>query len=1221
MSWRLPRFAQLCCLWLTGISLNTAAAHMPAPDYLTLLSRSGSLPLPVSLNQAQQRWLKGQSELVLGVAAPDYPPFDITTSGRDYEGLTADYVGLLRATLKLPIRIKHFDSRIQAIEALRQGRIDLLGSANGFDAAQPGLLLSQPYVEDQPVLVTRDNEIRPLDNGLANLRLSMIDYYLPLSEVRKTYPKATLLTYPSYHQALNAVAFEQADVFLGDTLSTHYLINQSYLKNLKMANFSQHESVGFSFAVRADNPLLLEVLNATLSTVTSATRSNIFQRWSAGGSILLTDRKLQLTPREEKWLMKHPIIRVAVSDNAAPLTLFDKSGNLHGLAVDLLELIRLRTGMRFAFYRSAGISDMINKLDRGEVDLIAAVSNSAERESSLSFSRPYLENAYVLVTRKGDGEPSNLEQLVGHKLAVTRGNMLLEEMRTRYPNIELVETEGSSASAAALNNQQVDGMLTALIYANYNLSSRPNLTIRTTVGSTPAAFAFATARSAHDLSTIIDKALLSIAPEDMSTINSRWRSYSGEPPSYWQSHQQRIIQVILGTVLLLLLSLAWNAWMRRQIKQREAAERALNDQLEFMRALVNGTPHPIYVRDRQGLLQSCNDSYLEALEAKAEQVLGKSIHDAPLAGGSAAQQIEADYQQVLDQGLPLIVDRPLMLKNRELTIYHWILPYRNSLGEVQGIIGGWLDISDRRQLVQDLRQAKERADAANRAKSTFLATMSHEIRTPMNALIGMLELALKRADHGQLDRHAIDVAYHSAKDLLALIGDILDIARIESGRLQLTPERADPAELIESVAQVFEGLARQKQLQLTVKIAQAARRDVLLDPLRFKQIVSNLVTNAIKYTEHGQVNIELTLQAGPSAEVVQLELSVRDSGIGIDAQSQQRLFQPFVQLDPDSQLARNGTGLGLVISRNLCEMMGGQLNLSSVPGQGTEVRVSMPLTPLAACTAPKRVEPHVPPPHAGLKVLVIDDHPANLLLMGQQLDFLGVQHSRASDGLSGLEAWHQGCFDLLVVDCNMPVMDGFQFAQAIREQERLRDLLPCTILGYTANAQPEVRERCRQAGMDDCLLKPIGLQALGKRLAEVPLRCCAKNLAKQPLINLHGLEPIIGDCPLELRRLLEQLVRSSPEDQQQLQAVDTQGDPRVLQATSHKILGVARILQAERLMQACERLESSCEVAAPEVLLRRRKQLVLRAMKQVEVALRKALDELSASEEDAAQGN
>nr|WP_240160450.1 ATP-binding protein [Pseudomonas bharatica] len=600
---------------------------------------------------------------------------------------------------------------------------------------------------------------------------------------------------------------------------------------------------------------------------------------------------------------------------------------------------------------------------------------------------------------------------------------------------------------------------------------------------------------------------------------------------------------------------------------------------------------------------------MQALGVELEAVLGKSIHDAPLGVTEDARKIQADYLRVMNEGRPLIVDRPLMLKDTEQTIYHWVLPYRDSLGEVKGIIGGWLDISERRQLIHDLRLAKEQADAANRAKSVFLATMSHEIRTPMNALIGMLELALKRTGDPQREHAAIEVAYRSARDLLALIGDILDIARIESGHLNLSPERANPAHLVQSVGEVFDGMAREKGLELKLTISRSANRDVLLDPLRVRQILSNLVSNAIKFTTWGQVRIDLALSSLPEGgdngrHDLQLELSVCDTGVGISAEDQQRLFQPFVQVEPDSAQARSGTGLGLVISRSLCEMMGGRLSLFSKPGEGTEIRVTLPLRSLPESSEAQPGEAAPPMPSTNLRVMVVDDHPANLQLVAQQLEFLGVHYHCLDNGEEALALWREARFDVLIVDCNMPGMNGYEFTRAVREEEKRRQRPACIILGYTANAQPEVREQCQQAGMDDCLLKPIGLHTLGQRLAGVTLH-------KAPaLIDLSGLQPIIGDCPQELRRLLETLLRSSPDDQQRLIATDTHGDPQQLKSVAHQILGVARIVQAEELILACEKLEEVCARYAPEPVLRRRKRQVLRQMRRVDQTLRQTLGNL-----------
>ncbi|MBM5457781.1 transporter substrate-binding domain-containing protein [Pseudomonas sp. P66] len=1194
------------CLLVACLCMVSTAVAGPLPSgHYRLLSRGQPLVLDLALNSAQRQWIDSKEQLVLGTSAADYPPFDITASGHDYEGLTADIAGILGRAIGLNVQVKRFASRQDAVQALTRGDIDLLGSANGFEAATPGVVLSRPYAIDQPVLVTREDETRPLDTGLAGLRLSMVYHYLPLAEVRASYPNATIQTYPSYQNALNAVAFNQADVFLGDTISTHYLIKQGHLQNVKMANFGKHEPVGFSFALQQSNLTLLQLVNATLDHIPPDTRENLFKRWSAGSDVLLTDRKLQLSQREERWLSNHPLVRVVVNETAAPLTFFDSSGNFRGIAADLLELIRLRTGLRFEIQRANGFSEMIDRLNNGQADIIAAISHSKHRENTLAISRPYLENSYVLMTRKGKDQPASLEQLAHKRVALTRNSALID---TLYEHMaEVIPTESTAYSTSLLANGHVDAAIVPLIDANFSMASQAGMVIRASVGTLPATFSMATSRHAQELTSILDKALLSIAPEELGIINNRWRGYSTESDSYWNKYHQLVLQVVLGTSLLLLLSLAWNARMRRQIKQREIAERALGDQLEFMRTLVNGTPHPIYVRDREGLLQSCNDSYLEAVQSQRSKVLDMRVEDGALGDSCYASQIQADYQQVMREGVPLIVDRPLLLNDKAMTIYHWILPYRDSLGEIQGIIGGWIDISERRQLIQDLRLAKQRADDANRAKSTFLATISHEIRTPMNAILGMLELALEKAQENQLDRPAIEVAYSSAKDLLALIGDILDIARIESGHLTLAPERVNLAELVESVRRVFDGLARQKNLSLMIRISPNAHTDVRLDPLRFKQILSNLLSNAIKFTEHGQIIINLTLELGPAPDIVQLELTVKDSGIGIGEHDQQRVFLPFAQANPDSQLARSGTGLGLAISRDLCRRMGGSLTLHSVLGQGTCVHISMPLTlmpPMPSMTTPIH---EACGEIAALKILVVDDHPANLLLMTQQLSHLGLAYRSVDNGLEGLHRWRREAFDVLVVDCNMPGMNGYQFARTVRTEESERQWPRCTIFGYTANAQPEVRQQCHQAGMDDCLLKPICLKTLSQHLAGIaplPERETADDCR---LFNLHGLHPLVGDCAADMQALLEQLLESLGRDRTAMEALDTNLQAHQLKSEAHRILGAARIIQATVLINACEQLESRCSADASTATLKFHQQQVIAAMALVEQALEQHL--------------
>lgn len=1188
-------------LLMAGLCLSTLViADSATPSGYIALSREHGNCLSIEPTELQQHWLKNRSRLVLGTSAPDYPPFDITNRGRIYEGLTADYAGIVAQTLDLPLEVLRFNSRAAAMQALEDGEIDLLGSANGFEATHQNIRLSTPYAVDQPVLVTRKDETRSRIDPPRKLRMSMVHHYLPMDIVKALYPSVTVQLYPSLHSAMNAVAFEQADAFLGDTLSAHYVISKGQLSNIQMTRFGKHEANGFSFAVRHDNLQLLELINQALAATPASQQESILKRWSPGSDILLKDQKLHLSKREQHWLSAHPVVRVLAPENLAPVSFFDAEGTFRGISADLLELIRMRTGLRFEVQQASNDQQMVEGIDQRQADIIAAITPALAPQTRLDFSRPYLKSPSVLLTRKTADAPATLEQMAGKRIAINQANPLITFLREHHPDISLIETPDILSATKLLADNQVEGSVAPLLLANYYraLSAFESLRISATVGTHQEEFTLATADTANELGSLLDKALLSITPVEMELINSRWSNYKPDANDYWRKHSRLIYQVIGTATLLLSLSLIWNAYMRQQIRQRQIAERALNDQIEFMHVLINLTPHPIYVRDCAGRLTTCNDSYLKTFSVAREDVIGKDVIDSALHGELEALQYQADYQRVLKDGTPQITDRPLRVGTRTLTIYHWILPYRDSLGEIQGIIGGWVDISERRQLIEKMRVAKTLADEASRAKSTFLATMSHEIRTPMNAVIGMLELTLKRADQGHFDRPSIEIAYNSATDLLELIGDILDIARIESGRLSLSPERVNLRELVSSVVRVFDGLARQKSLTLQLEFNPAhGTEDVLLDPLRFKQILSNLISNAIKFTERGQITVKISLTECTTSENVQLELKVQDGGIGISQEDQQHLFQPFAQADNSGQLARSGAGLGLVICRSLCEMMGGTLALHSTLGVGTQVTVALGLERLTSPPPTPAIAPPTLTTQQTLSVLVVDDHPANRLLMCQQLGFIGHLCEVAENGRAGLDKWMAGAFDLVIADCNMPVMNGYDLTKAIREHERLNQLPHCQVFGFTANAQQEERTRCLAAGMDDCLFKPISLAALHERLANL------QSQRTNDPFDLRGLDAMTGGDPSLVSRLLNELLKSNRLDRLELQKAAQGQDLSALIEIAHRIKGAARIIKAMPLIEHCEHLEQLCqERASADIILPARL-----AVEQALITLDKAL--------------
>ncbi|WMI98148.1 transporter substrate-binding domain-containing protein [Pseudomonas chlororaphis subsp. aurantiaca] len=1168
------------------------AAAEPEAQTLQLLGRSSLGEYQVGLAEADWSWLRKKGTLYLGVSAPDYPPFDVTGNGRDYEGLTADYMGLLAQLLHVQVQVRRFKSRTEVIRALKAGEVDLLGTANGFEETDPELVMSAAYADDQPMIVTRNDGSAAFVADMAGKKIAMLYHYLPPQSVSHAYPDAELQLYPSTLSAIGAVAFGKADAYLGDAISANYLIGMNYLNNVQLTDFSRLEGSRFAFALSASNTRLLEITNAAIAAIPIGERMAILRRWGSSEMNIPGQNRLHLTPREQRWLEQHPRVTVAAMENFLPLSFFDKSGALRGVSADVLAKVSLRTGLKFDVVPGTSMARQIDNLHSGKVHLLAALTPSFEREGQMRFTRPYLSTPYVLINRGEPGSPATLDDMAGKRLALIRGMFLTDYIASHFPQIQIVYADNAAQVMAMIAKGEVDAGANSLLSARYLISRqyRDRLQVTSTVGIEPARFAFVTNRGELELYAILEKALLSISPEEMAEITNRWRSEVVIDDTFWLRNRGTIIQGFFIAGVLLLLAFLWIAYLRRLIHRREVAERALNNQLEFKRALIDGTPHPIYVRDLEGRMLICNSSYLEVLGLSHEEVQGKRVADRGFADSAEATAFHAEYQQVLRDGVAKIQDRSLVRADgQRLTIYHWMLPYKDSEGAIAGMIAGWIDVSEREQLLGLVQEA-------NRAKTTFLATMSHEIRTPLNAVIGMLELALKKSDQGVLDRFAIEVASGAAHGLLDLIGDILDIARIESGKLSLTPGRANLRELVRSVARIFEGLAQQKYLRLELALDARADCDVSIDPLRFKQVISNLVSNAIKFTAEGEVRLLLEVLADTPGEPLSIRLRVEDSGQGISVEDQQRLFSPFTQASNNNQSGRSGSGLGLAISRTLCEMMGGQLHLSSVLGQGTQIEVLLQV-PVLEPLPPEEPSATEEAQQRPLKILVVDDYPANRMLLSKQLGYLGHEMVEAQDGAHGLRAWRKQRFDVVITDCNMPIMNGYALSRAIRAEEADRGLARSLIIGFTANAQPDEKTRCLEAGMDDCLFKPISLESLKQRLdrfdaAVVESPAGQVTAAQTDDIDFASLEKLVRGDQAAMRELLNDLAVSNQQDMARLAEDCSTQDWQELADLAHKVKGGARIVKARRLILACEQMESACEARGDEQdLLRARASL------------------------------
>ncbi len=1138
------------------------------------VSAAASPPLPPH----QSEWLGRHPTIILGMYDSGWPPFESMQNGKPV-GLGYDYLSLLTRQLGVQVQVRMYRDWTEVLEAACRGEVDVVMNITLTADRTRCMVYTRPYARAPLALVGRPGETRASsDPDLRGLRVVTEREFVTSDEVRSRFPGARRVTAASTTAALAMVGSGEADVYIGNAYVATTLIAERRLTDVSLLRPSDLPPERLHFGVPNAKQPLAEALDMGLAALNEAERERLERRWlptprwSVQSQVILgnAERRVLATP-----------LRLAFAPNASPLAFIDSADRPSGVSAEYLRLLRT-VGAQLTRVPAHDWFDVREQLRRGEVDAIMGIPNDSNYlGDGWVFSQPFITVPNVVVTASGSASVLGVPDLDGRSILLSDPERLRGYVLQQAPNARIVPARSAELALSRLAKGDADAYIGNL--AVIDRIVRDHYPAQLHVAA-PAGFSdrlsLAVKRQYAPLATTFDRLLVNMSAREHEAIRSDWLSAEYRSDLDWRATARWAVPLAL-VLLTALLVHGWGHWrLRSEVAMRRRAEQRLADVTDNLPAIVYQGR-----RERDGRLS------LPYIAGDTEALFGLTAAEAMADESALIARIDerdrANVRQALESATRDFAPVDMEFRTRPGGMLRWVrsraLPYDAEDGVLLWS-GYWIDVTEARAQADALALAKAAAERATAAKSEFLATMSHEIRTPMSGVLGMVEVLSHTSLDGE-QRRIISVIEDSAQMLRQILDDLLDYSKIEAGALSLQPHPVALRALLGNVQQLLAPQAVAKGLELQIQIDDALAAMHLVDGMRLRQIAFNLLSNAIKFTRAGEVGIALEVLDGDADGAQQLRLTVRDTGIGISPEQRERLFAPFVQADAATSRQYGGTGLGLSICQRLVAMMHGTLTLHSVPGEGTRVEVLLTVPVVPVDEQPSAAEEHtqaVPLPAAlqQRRILIVEDHPTNQALMGWRMQQLGLPHVLAENGEQALALLARTRFDLVLTDCRMPVMDGYAMTRRIREQERDRGGARLPVIALTASAMEDDLQRCREAGMDDLLAKPVALGALRQALlqwlpdGDGPLSGAEQAPGaddappdRAALVRRFGSEHVAGV-------LIESLSTASAEDLVKLQAaLDAQAGPALVNVLHRLVGGLATLgadalaLQARSLME------------------------------------------------------